>query len=164
MELADGTIALLGNDDFSTAFEIGIVLLVNLLAEDKQDHVGILLDGAGFAEVGELRAVVAAAAFGSAAELRQSEDGDLELFGEGLKSARDCRHFLSSILEALRTSGHELQVVDDEQVESAFGVFQAPSLGAHFTQRNTGRVIDEKRSFAQLLGGADDLFDIFPPE
>src|SRR5208337_3393413 len=92
IEPADGAIALLGNNDFGAALEVGIVLLVNLFAEDKQDHVGILFDRAGFAQVGKLRPVVAAPAFGSAAELRQSQHGDLELFGKGLKSAGNCRH------------------------------------------------------------------------
>ena len=65
MEFADGAIALLGDDDFSSALEFGIVLLINLFAEDEHDHVGVLFDGAGFAEIAELRAMVAAAAFGA---------------------------------------------------------------------------------------------------
>src|ERR1700730_5058096 len=52
MELADGAITLLGDDDFGTAFEVGIVLLVDFFAEDKHNNVGVLLDGAGFAQIG----------------------------------------------------------------------------------------------------------------
>ena len=37
-----GTDALLGNDDFGPAFEVGIVLLVHLFAGDEGDHVGEL--------------------------------------------------------------------------------------------------------------------------
>jgi hypothetical protein len=38
-----------------------LVLQVIFLAIDEQHHVGVLLDGAGFAKVGELRALVVAA-------------------------------------------------------------------------------------------------------
>src|ERR1700681_4871624 len=57
---ADGTIALLADDEFGAAFEVGIVLLVDLLAEDEHDDVGVLLDGAGLAKVGEVGTVMAA--------------------------------------------------------------------------------------------------------
>ena len=108
--------ALSGDDDFGAAFEVGIVLLVNLFAEDEHDHVGILLDRAGLAQIGELRPVVAAPAFGSAAELQQSNNGDTELFGDGFQSARNRRNFLGAILEALTACRHELQVIDHQQV------------------------------------------------
>src|ERR1700675_2734858 len=64
---ADWTIALLANDEFGAAFEVGIVLLVDLLAEDEHDDVGVLLNGARFSKVGELGAMIAATAFGGAA-------------------------------------------------------------------------------------------------
>src|SRR5208337_1333253 len=57
-----GAVALFGNDDFGPALEVGIVLLVHLFAEDEGDHVGVLLDGARFAQVGMLRTVNAGVA------------------------------------------------------------------------------------------------------
>src|SRR3979411_2501182 len=62
VELANRPIALLGDDDFSSAFEVGVVLLVDFLPKNKHNNVGILLDRSGFPEIGELRTVVAAAA------------------------------------------------------------------------------------------------------
>ena len=62
-----------GDDDFGEAFEFGIVFLIDLFAEDKGDEVGVLLDRAGFAQVRELRAMVAAAAFGRAAMTIRSD-------------------------------------------------------------------------------------------
>src|SRR5271166_3974642 len=67
LDEAGGTVALFGDDEFGDAFEVGIVLLVDLFAEDEGHDVGVLLDGAGFAQVGELWTMVASAAFGSAA-------------------------------------------------------------------------------------------------
>src|ERR1017187_3768318 len=67
LDEAGRAVALFGYDDFGDAFEVGIVLFVDLFAEDEGHDVGVLLDGAGFAQVGELRTMVASAAFGSAA-------------------------------------------------------------------------------------------------
>src|SRR5580704_6712449 len=58
VELANRPIALLGDDDFRPALEVGVVLLVDFLTKDKHNNVGILLDRSGFPEVGELRTVV----------------------------------------------------------------------------------------------------------
>src|ERR1700722_18195388 len=44
VELADGAVALLGNDDLGSAFQVGIVPLVDLFAEDKHNNVSVLLD------------------------------------------------------------------------------------------------------------------------
>ena len=67
LDEAGGAVALFGDDEFGDAFEVGIVLLIDLFAEDEGHDIGVLLDGAGFAQVGELRTMVASAAFGSAA-------------------------------------------------------------------------------------------------
>src|ERR1035441_8511247 len=67
LDEAGGAVALFGDDEFGDAFEVGIVLFVDLFAEDEGHDVGVLLDGSGFAQVGELRTMVASAAFGSAA-------------------------------------------------------------------------------------------------
>src|SRR3954471_20919304 len=50
-ELTDFTVTLLGDDDVGDTLARG-VLVVDLLAIDHHDHVGVLLDRAGFAQVG----------------------------------------------------------------------------------------------------------------
>jgi len=70
-DLAGGTIALLGDDEFSLAFQLGLIRLVNFLTEDERHHVGVLLDGSGFAQVGQLGTVVAPPALRGGAELGQ---------------------------------------------------------------------------------------------
>jgi len=67
IELADRPVALLGNDDLGQTLELEVVRLIDLFAENKHDDVGILLNRPRFTQIGELRPVVAAPAFGSAA-------------------------------------------------------------------------------------------------
>src|SRR5690606_40491147 len=56
---ADGAVALLADDHLGDALVLGI-LVVDLVAVDEQDDVGVLLDGAGFPQVGIHRALVGA--------------------------------------------------------------------------------------------------------
>ena len=58
--VADRAVALLGDDDLGGALLGGLV--VDDGAVEEHDHVGILLDGAGFAQVGHHRPLVAARA------------------------------------------------------------------------------------------------------
>jgi len=51
---------------------------------DEHDHVGVLFDGAGFAQVGELRAALFA--FGSARELAEDQDGNCNSLGQTLRA------------------------------------------------------------------------------
>src|SRR5215470_16958242 len=71
IDAANGPIALLGDNNFRTTLQVGIVLLVDLFAEDEHHKIGILLDRTRFAQVSQLRTVIAAPAFGSAAQLGQ---------------------------------------------------------------------------------------------
>ncbi len=52
---AGRAVALLAHDQLGLALEVGIVALVDLFAEQEQHHVGVLLDRARLAQVGQLR-------------------------------------------------------------------------------------------------------------
>ena len=67
VHFAGGAVALLGNNQLGAALQVGVVLLVDFLAEDECHHVGILLDGSRFAQIGQLRTVIAAPALRRAA-------------------------------------------------------------------------------------------------
>jgi len=57
-------------------------------AAQQQGHVGVLLDRAGVAQVGELGPVgLIAALFGRAAELAEHDHRQVQLFGHGLDLA-----------------------------------------------------------------------------
>src|SRR5215471_14887619 len=62
-------IALLGNDQFGFAFEVGIVRLINFFAEDECHNIGVLLDGTRFTQIGKLRTVITSAGLGRTAQL-----------------------------------------------------------------------------------------------
>jgi hypothetical protein len=75
MELSGGAVALLGDDDLGLALHVFIVAVVVLLAVDEGDHVGVLLDGAGLAQVAEQGLLVAGALLAAAGELLSASTG-----------------------------------------------------------------------------------------
>src|SRR2546430_4359121 len=93
---AGGPVALLPDDQLRDAFEAFAGLgvggaVVELLAVDEADDVGVLLDGARLPEVGELGTpVLAAALLRGARQLRQRHHRHIQLLGERLdrKSTR----------------------------------------------------------------------------
>ncbi len=74
---------------------------VIFLAIDEHHHVGVLLDGAGFAQVRQHRALVVAR-IDAARQLRQGQDGDVQFLGQGLEALGDLGDFLHPVLVAAR--------------------------------------------------------------
>src|SRR5262249_12395824 len=68
LEVADRTVALLGDDDLGDPFLLG-VLVVDLIAIDERDEIGVLLDRTRLAKVGQLRTVIAGALLRTARQL-----------------------------------------------------------------------------------------------
>jgi hypothetical protein len=95
--------------------------------------------------------------FGFAAELGQGEDGDAELAGEGLDGAADLGDFDLAVFGAAAAAAHELEVVDDDQVERVALGLVAAGLAAHFEDAHVGGVVDEERGLAEHLGGVLQL-------
>ena len=87
MDGAGRAVALLCDDDLGFALQVFVLAVVVFFAVDEADDVGVLLDGAGFAEVGEHGALVAGALFVGTRELGGGDDGDFELLGEGFEAA-----------------------------------------------------------------------------
>ena len=131
--------------------QIFAIALVDLFAEDEADNVGILLDGAGFAKIAQLRAVIAGARFGRAAELREHQEGQSQFLRQQLQSAREGADFLVAIFDAA-AAAHELQVVDHDQAEAVLG-FEAAQFGVHVHQIHAGRIVDVERRLHQFGGG-----------
>src|SRR5262249_56271868 len=55
-------VALLGDDEFGQAVEVGIVRTVNLFAKDKRHEICILFDRTRFPQIRQLWAMIAATA------------------------------------------------------------------------------------------------------
>jgi hypothetical protein len=71
-------------------------------------------------------------------KLGKCNDGNVELSGKTLETARDLRNLLHSVLRAPRI--HQLEVVDDQQVEPMFGL-QATGFAPHFHDVETSGII-----------------------
>src|SRR5665647_2372616 len=77
-------VAVLGDDE--VGFAGAFVFVVGVFAVQEDHHVGVLLEGAGLAEVAE-EGLLVGALLGAAVELGDRDDGDLELLGEELDLA-----------------------------------------------------------------------------
>ena len=95
---------------------VGVVVVV---AVEEHDDIGVLLDGAGFTQVGQHGALVLALFVGTA-QLAQAQDGDLQLLGHDLQHTADVGHGLLAVLAGVALAaggGHQLEIVDDVQTQ-----------------------------------------------
>ena len=81
-------------------------------------------------------------------ELRDRHHRDAQLLGQRLQAARDLRDLLGAVLVARVGSRHELQIIDDEQVQAVLEA-EAARLRAHLHDRDAGRVVDEHLGLRQ---------------
>src|SRR5215510_3659977 len=79
-------VAVLREDDLRDAGRLGLLRVVVLVAVDEADEVGVLLDRARLAQVGEDRALVVAL-LDRTRELRQRDDRHVEVAREDLERA-----------------------------------------------------------------------------
>ena len=130
---------------------------------DEAHDVGILLDSARLTQVAQLRAlaqlVVGGTRFDAAVELRQGDDGDVQLLGQLLEVTRNGDHLLLAAAE-LHTGGvHQLQVVDNDDFHAMFA-HQAASLGPELKDGQRRRVVDEQRRGAQAARAGHQVFPL----
>ena len=78
---SDRAVSLFGDDDFSDVFLVGVFVVI-VVSVEEHNHVGILLDGSGFSEVGQHRTVVGTLLYGSG-ELGQGNYRYVEFSGHG---------------------------------------------------------------------------------
>lgn len=154
-DVAGGSVSVFGDDEFGEAFVFFpflIVVGVVFLAVEEADHVGVLLDGAGFPEVGH--AGGAAALFGAPVELGEDDDGDLEFLGDGFEACGDFGDFpFAGAFGLFGFGAHQLEVVDGDELDVFVALF-ATGFGADVTDGDGWGVVDEE-------GGVDDLLGCF---
>ena len=78
---------MLGDDQLGLALGLRLVGVgVVFLAHEQADDVGILFDGAGFAQIAQPRLAfaIAGALLGITVELREDDDRDVQFLGERL--------------------------------------------------------------------------------
>ena len=113
----------------------GVLVGVLLLAIDEDDDVGVLLERARFAQVRELRPMIGPR-LRRAAELRQHDDRHAQFLGEPLERARNRRHFERAVLEPAAPL-HQLDVVDDDEVQAVLATPAAGTWRASRARRST---------------------------
>jgi len=120
------------------------------LAAFRQDHRRLPAQAARLAQVGELGALVLALLDG-AAELRRRQQGDVQFAGQLFEGAADVRDFLHAVGVAAHGAPgvHQLQVVDDDQVEAVLAV-EAAALGAELHGADGGRIVQEDAQVAHV--------------
>ena len=124
-----------------------VLFIIGVGAVHQEDHVGVLLDRAGFAQVGDLRLAVVAH-LGIAVELAQRHDRQLELFREQLERARELGDLLLAAFHLLARA-HELQIVDHHELE-ALRLLEAAALGANLHEAHVRRIVDVQRGAFEL--------------
>lgn len=119
---------------------------------------GVLLDRARFAQVGEHR-LVGGAALRSAGELGKGDDRDVELLGHDLEVSGDLRDLLHAVFAA-PPGGHQLEVVDDDEVD----LFEPAQLRLHLPHRDARRVVEVDVRLGEHLRRHRDAHPVVPRE
>ena len=159
IQVAGGAVALLGDDEFGFgAIFFGQVGLVKIGAIDEEDYVGVLFDGARFAQIGELR--LALFALGCARELAQHDYRNFQFLCETFQRARNAGNFFLAICSAAGIRGYdELQIIDDHEREAAIAL-EAARLRAHFEDGGGCGIVDPERRFAKARERARDFIPV----
>ena len=124
--------------------------MIDLVAVDEHDDVGVLLDRSGFTQVGVDRALVGAL-FQRAVELRQGDHRAVEFLGQGLERARDLGNLVGAVVAGRARDAHQLQVVDHDHADLAVLARQAAGAGAHFGRRDAGGIVDEQLALVEQV-------------
>ena len=126
---------------------------------DKDDHVGILFDGTGFAQVAEHRLAVAAGALDRVTgQLGQGDDRDIEFLGGHLEGTGDRGDLLLAHAPQFGGPLHQLEIVHDDQ-PYALALDQALDLGTELHDRKARRVIDIERGLGKRFQA---VFQLLP--
>ena len=146
-DVAGGSLTVLGNDDLGHSVKVVAFLVfidvVVFRAVDEEHHVGILLDGSRLAQVAKLGALAfdPLAVFDISAQLREGDDGDVELLSQSLQRATDGGHFLLSATEFHAVGVHELKIVDHDDADVLLAN-EPTGFGAELEDGKTGGVVD----------------------
>ncbi len=173
---ADGAVTLLADDHLGLVLQAVHVFLplqvffgalarlgaaqVVAFAVHEHDAVGVLLDRARFPQVGQLRPLVLAL-LDLTRQLRQGDDGDVQLLGQRLQPASDLGNFLHPVLLAAAVAGgDELEVVDHDQVQTVFHPLQPACARRQLGDGQAAGGVDVERAFADLDGGVANLAEV----
>ena len=140
LHVVGGTVSLLGDDDGGLALFIGFPVVV-ILAVEKRDQIGVLLDGARLAKVGEIRAP-SLPRLDRPGELAQRHHRDIQLLRQTLEPAGDLADLDLAALEPLAPVGNELEIIDDDEPKALIGQ-KAAAFRPDVEHGGFGRIVHE---------------------
>ena len=150
----DRTVTLLRDDDLRLMRMLRIFIIVLITIQEHHD-IGILLDRTGLSQVGQHRTMIRTLLYRSR-QLGKGDNRTLHLSCNRLQGTGDLRDLLLTALAATSATGHELEVVDDDEVESLFELLLT-ALGAELSDRNTRCIIDGDICICDTVDGIDQL-------
>ena len=129
------------------------VFFVAILAIDKHDNISILLNGAGFTQIRELRNRGTPLLYGPR-ELGECEYRHIQLAGERFKRARYLGDLLYHIISGF-VGVDELEVVYNDVSKTMLG-FEASGHSAHLENGIGGLVINKYWCLGEFFHGIAD--------
>ena len=159
IDFPDRPVALLGQNQLGYSPQIFAVAFINFLAKNEAHQVGVLLDRSRFAQIAQLRPMIALSRLGRAAQLRQHQERASQFLRQKLHTARQLAHFLIPVFRA-PADAHELQVIHHHQPQLLSRLLQPPQFGMHVHQIHAGRVVDVNRRFHHCVGGRAQLLPL----
>src|SRR5450830_1421069 len=158
---ADRAVTLLTDDNFGGAF-VWRIRIVNFIPVNEQNNVSILLDSAGFTQVGHHWTFVRAL-FQRTVQLGQSDHRTIQLFGEALQASRNFGNFGGAVFTtvAAAVTGHQLQVVDDDKAELTALARQTTRACTQLNRAQCRGFIDVELRIVHLLNGVRQAWPVF---
>ena len=156
LDRPDRAVAVFGQDDFCNVLVLRFLIVVIFAVQEGND-IRILFQGPRFAEVTEHRPFILPA-FDTAAELGQGDERYFQFPRQGLEGPGNLGNFLLAAFGIAPL--HELQVVDDDQVQAVFRL-EAPRFRSHFGDRDARRIVDVNGRLIKLIAGIGQARPLF---
>ena len=117
-DFADGAMTVFCDDELGYVCrdEVRFVLVIIIDTVEEHDHIGVLLDGAGFAKVGENRTRVVTAGYGTG-ELSKGDNRDFQFASELFQAAGNFCNFLDAVSGITIGTLEKLEIVDDNHAD-----------------------------------------------
>ena len=119
---------------------------------EEQYNIRILLNGAGFTQVGEHGTVILPAVRPSG-ELGQSDHRYIEFLCHDLEPSGDLRDLQHTVVARAPSGGHQLEVVNHHQAD----IRNTPELGLDVRHRDGRGIVDVDFRLGEHLGGHSQL-------
>ena len=134
------------DDQLGYAFEL-CLRVIDLVAIDKQNQVGVLFNGAAVTQVSIDRAFVRTL-FWNAVELGERNNRAFHFLGQSFQGTCDCADFIGPVF--LVGADHQLQIIDHDQGWVAVTPSRPPCFCTQRSGGQTCRIIDDQ-SFTVLV-------------